>query len=83
MDTCAKQYTSPIRAWFGPKLVVYIYDAENVEIVLKSKKCLNKPQIFYKTIKDAMNADGLLTISGILKLKLLNKVKRNLFSFLR
>lgn len=42
-----------------------ITDAENAELVLKSKDCLNKPMVFYKSVKDAMNFDGLFTANGL------------------
>lgn len=45
-------------------MVVFISDAENAEIVLKSKDCLDKPNSFYKVIRDLMQADGLLTLEG-------------------
>lgn len=45
-------------------LIVLIVDAENVEIVLKSKDCLNKPYTFYKMIRDALSVDGLFTLTG-------------------
>lgn len=64
MDKATEKYGSPIRLWLGPELVVLISDAENVEIVLKSKDCLNKPHSFYKIIQDAMQIDGFFTLKG-------------------
>lgn len=53
-----------MRIWLGPELIVFISDAENIEIVLKSKDCLNKPDSFYKIIRDAMQCDGFFTLKG-------------------
>ncbi|XP_031637232.1 probable cytochrome P450 313a4 [Contarinia nasturtii] len=64
LDEVTKKYGSPIRLWFGPEMVVFISDAENAEIVLKSKDCLNKPQIFYKIVRDAMQVDGSFTLKA-------------------
>lgn len=61
----AKKYGSPLRLWLGPEMVVFISDAENVEIIMKSKDCLNKPNSFYKMIRDAMQVDGFFTLKGI------------------
>lgn len=66
LDSYAKEYNSPCRIWLGTDLVVIISDAENAEIILKSKDCLNKPMLFYKSVKDALKADGLITIDGLL-----------------
>lgn len=65
IDQWSKQHKSPFRVWFGPILLVFITDAENVEILLKSKDCLSKPETFYKTIKDGLGVDGLVTLKGI------------------
>lgn len=65
LDFYARKYSNPFRVWFGPKLVVIITDAENAELVLKSKECLNKPMMFYKSVRDAMKFDGLFTINGL------------------
>lgn len=54
--------------WLGPILLVFIADAENVEILLKSKDCLSKPETFYKTIKDGLGVDGLVTLKGTIEL---------------
>lgn len=65
LDEVTKKYgCSPIRLWLGPEMVVFISDAENTEIVLKSKDCLNKPEIFYKIIRDALQIDGFFTLEG-------------------
>lgn len=53
-----------MRLWLGPKMVIFIADAENAEIVLKSKDCLNKPHDFYKSIRDALSIDGFFTLKG-------------------
>lgn len=45
-------------------MAVFIADAENVEIVMKSKDCLSKPT-FYKMIRDGLSLDGLFTLKGI------------------
>lgn len=65
MDDVTTKYGSPIRLWLGPEMVVFVSDAENSEIVLKSKDCLNKPHSFYKTVRDAMQIDGLFTLDGM------------------
>lgn len=44
--------------------LIFIADVENVEILLKSKDCLNKPHTFYKMIRDGLSADGLFTSNG-------------------
>lgn len=64
LDSATLKYVSPMRLWLGPEMVVFVSDAENVEIVLKSKDCLNKPNSFYKIIRDAMQVDGLFTLKG-------------------
>lgn len=63
-DSYAKKFKSPFRIWLGPKLVVVIADAENAELVLKSKDCLNKSMVFYNAVIDAINTDGLITLKG-------------------
>lgn len=65
LDQLSKTYESPMRVWLGPMLLVFIADAENVEILLKSKDCLNKPDTFYKMIRDAISGDGLFTSKGL------------------
>lgn len=64
LDKIAQKYSSPMRLWFGSKMLIFIADAENAEIVLKSKDCLNKPDIFYNVIRDSMCVDGILTSEG-------------------
>lgn len=64
VDKLSKTYESPFRLWLGPLMVVFIADAENIEIIMKSKDCLNKPFTFYKMIRDAISADGLFTLKG-------------------
>lgn len=54
-----------MRIWLGPLLLVLITDAENAEILLKSKDCLNKPKAFYKMLRDGLNVDGLFTLKGL------------------
>lgn len=58
------KYGSPVRLWLGPEMIVFISDAENIETILKSKDCLNKPESFYKIIRDAMQLDGFFTLKG-------------------
>lgn len=65
LDAFRKRYSSPIRVWLGPKLVVFITDAENTELVLKSKDCLNKPMVFYKTLRNAIKLDSIFTLKGL------------------
>lgn len=64
LDKIAQKYSSPMRLWFGSKMLIFIADAENAEIVLKSKYCLNKSDIFYNVIRDSMCVDGILTSEG-------------------
>lgn len=45
-------------------MIVFISDAENAEIVLKSKDCLNKSDSFYKVVRDGLKVDGLFTSKG-------------------
>lgn len=52
-----------MRLWLGPIFTVFIADAENVEIIMKSKDCLTKPDA-YKIVRDAIGSDGLFTSSG-------------------
>lgn len=63
-DRLSKIYESPFRIWFGPMLGIFIADAENVEIILKSKDCFNKPNLFYKMMRDGIGVDGLITSRG-------------------
>lgn len=46
-------------------MVIFIADAENVEILLKSKDCLSKPFLFYKNIRDGLGVNGLFTLKGM------------------
>lgn len=46
-------------------MIVYIADAENAEIVLKSKHCINKPRLVRKLLMDITNVDGLITLDGL------------------
>lgn len=64
LDNVSSTYGSPVRLWLGPKMIVFISDAENAEIVLKSKDCLNKPDSFYKIVRDGLKVDGLFTSKG-------------------
>lgn len=64
LDQLSHKYGSPARLWLGPNLIIVITDAENAEILLKSKDCLNKAHRFYKAIRDALNLDGLITLKG-------------------
>lgn len=43
---------------------IFISDAENMEIELKSSDCLNKPDISYKFIRDASTVEGLVFPNG-------------------
>lgn len=52
-------------------LLVFVADAENVEILLKSKDCLNKPDTFYNMIRDGISADGLFTLPGFWKFRII------------
>lgn len=64
VDKLSKTYESPFRLWLGPLMMVFIADAEIIEILMKSKDCLNKPSTFYKMIRDAISVDGLFTLKG-------------------
>lgn len=73
-DGIAKQFNhNPIRLWFGPQVVIFIADAENAEIILKSKDCLNRPHIFLKVIQNALEVDGLFTSKGMRIIFLFNE----------
>lgn len=65
LEKATSRYGSPIRLWFGPQMLVFLSDAKNMEIVLKSKDCLNKPDLFYRTFRDALKVDGLITSNGM------------------
>lgn len=62
-------------------MIVFISDAENVEIVLKSKDCLNKPNSFYKIVRDAMQADGFFTLEGKMSLAEIFFLSKNVMFF--
>lgn len=64
LDRIARKYASPMRIWFGPKMLVFIADAESAEIILKSKDCLDKPDIFYNVIRDTLGSESMLTVDG-------------------
>lgn len=64
LDRWSQTYPSPFRIWLGPIMCIFIADAENVEILMKSKDCLNKPHTFYKMIRDGLGVDGLFTLDG-------------------
>lgn len=68
LENSTLKYGSPIRMWVGPQPAVFISDAENMEIVLKSKDCLDKPDFFYKVVRDFLRVDGLFTSNGIFDL---------------
>lgn len=36
-----------------------------MEIVLKSKDCLNKPEFFYKIFRESLKIDGIITSNGM------------------
>lgn len=65
MDYYAEKFKHPFRMWIGPTMFVYIADAENAEIVLKSKHCLNKPRFFRKIFIETLQVDGLFTLDGL------------------
>lgn len=64
LDRIAGKYASPMRIWFGPKMLVFVADAENAEIILKSKDCLDKPDIFYNFIRDTLGTESMITVDG-------------------
>lgn len=64
-DWISSTYRSPCRLWIGPQLTLFVSDAANAEIILKSKDCLNKPDFFYKITRDSLNVDGVFTLIGL------------------
>lgn len=63
-DRLSSTYGSPFRLFVGPQPIVYISDAKNAKIVLNSKDCLNKPDLFYKVFRESLSVDGLITLNG-------------------
>ncbi|KAJ8727105.1 hypothetical protein PYW08_015502 [Mythimna loreyi] len=58
----AEQYGTVIRAWLGPKLIVFILDAEDIEVILSSHEHIDKsPE--YRFFKPWLG-EGLLISTG-------------------
>lgn len=64
LDDYGKNYQSPMRLWLGTILMIFVADAESADFLLKSKDCLNKPDVLYKVLSDALSVDGVLTLKG-------------------
>lgn len=56
-----KQFGSTFCLWFGPKLYVFVCNSEDIELVLTSPECINRPEIFTNAVRDAFDGDGLFT----------------------
>ncbi|KAI4473298.1 hypothetical protein M0804_015413 [Polistes exclamans] len=63
-------YSSPLLLWIGPKLVVVLYDPENIEIISKSSNGYEKSS-FYKFI-NVFLGNGLFTSPGKLYVHMLS-----------
>lgn len=63
LNNLSRKYASPTRVWMGPELYIFVHDAKTAEIVLKSRCCVNKPNV-YKVVSDGLGADGLFTLKG-------------------
>lgn len=55
-DKCEK----PVRAWFGPFLVVLLTDPDDIQIVLKHENSMQKPFV-YKVFPREWVGDGIIT----------------------
>lgn len=64
MDELSIKYKDPFRLLAVYKLAVFIFDAENAKLILGSRDCLNKPDMFYKILRDATGVDGIATLEG-------------------
>lgn len=52
---------TPCRFWLGPVLVIFLGEPNDIQTVLQSPKCLDKPYI-YRFMNDSL---GLLTAPGL------------------
>ncbi|XP_018347430.1 PREDICTED: cytochrome P450 4V2-like [Trachymyrmex septentrionalis] len=62
LNVCIKfteTYPSPFRIWIGPKLIITIYEPEQIKIVLQNRHCLNK-SLIYKCLEPIFGM-GLVT----------------------
>lgn len=64
MDDLSIKYKDPFRVFAVHKLSVFISDADNAKLILGSRDCLNKPDMFYKIFRDATGVDGIATLEG-------------------
>lgn len=59
----AEQYGTVIRAWLGSKLIIFLLDADDIEVILNSQVHIDKaPE--YRFFKPWLG-DGLLISTGI------------------
>lgn len=63
LDYIAAKYASPVRVWMGPHLYILVTDPKSAETVLRSKACLNKPDV-YEAVRHVLGGDGLFTAAG-------------------
>ncbi|KAG5311952.1 CP4C1 protein, partial [Pseudoatta argentina] len=42
----AETYPSPFRIWIGPKLIIAIYEPNQIKIILQNRHCLNKSLVY-------------------------------------
>ncbi|XP_064212412.1 cytochrome P450 4g15 isoform X1 [Tribolium castaneum] len=70
-------YPSPTRMWFGPRLVLFVKDPNQLQIILQSSKLATKA-FFYKFLEPFLG-QGLFTASGP-KYKTDKKILQPLFS---
>lgn len=64
LDELSIKYKDPFRLFAVYKLAVFISDAENAKLILGSRDCLNRPDMFYKIIRDGTGVDGIGTLEG-------------------
>ncbi|KAG5324382.1 C4G15 protein, partial [Acromyrmex heyeri] len=58
----AETYPSPFRIWIGPKLIITIYEPNQIKIILQNRHCLNK-SLVYKCLEPIFGM-GLVTAPG-------------------
>lgn len=63
------EYGTVIRAWLGPKLMIFLTDPNDVEIILSSNIHLDK-STEYKFFKPWLG-EGLLIASGMIQIKVI------------
>ncbi|XP_018359040.1 PREDICTED: cytochrome P450 4C1-like, partial [Trachymyrmex cornetzi] len=62
LNICTKfteTYPSPFRIWIGPKLIIVIYEPDQIKTILQNRHCLNK-SLLYKLL-EPMFGMGLVT----------------------